>query len=146
MQTFMPEPSFKDSLAVLDDKRLGKQRVETKQILRAIRGETIGWRNHPATLMWVGYEGALARYGYVSCNIWSLRGFDDTLREYFLHVIRNADHTEMPPWFGYMPFHISHRSNLVRKDPQHYRRFYPDVPDDLPYFWPTKSPLFADVG
>jgi hypothetical protein len=29
--------------------------------------------------------------------------------------------------------HDSHRSALVRKDPAHYRRFFPDVPDDLPY-------------
>jgi hypothetical protein len=27
---------------------------------------------------------------------------------------------------------------LVRKLPDHYRQFFPDVPDNLPYFWPTK--------
>jgi hypothetical protein len=27
----------------------------------------------------------------------------------------------------------------VRKDPAHYRRYFPDVPDDLPYVWPESD-------
>ncbi|MFN7881952.1 MAG: pyrimidine dimer DNA glycosylase/endonuclease V, partial [bacterium] len=33
MQTFLPSPSFAESARILDNKRLGKQRVECKQIL-----------------------------------------------------------------------------------------------------------------
>ncbi|HMC68015.1 MAG TPA: pyrimidine dimer DNA glycosylase/endonuclease V, partial [Mycobacteriales bacterium] len=36
MQTFLPYSRFDASAAVLDDLRLGKQRVETLQILRAL--------------------------------------------------------------------------------------------------------------
>ncbi len=36
MQTFLPYPDFARSAAVLDPARLGKQRVETLQILRAL--------------------------------------------------------------------------------------------------------------
>jgi hypothetical protein len=46
---------------------------------------------------------------------------------------------ELPPWLGDAAFHRSHQSALVRKDPQHYRRFFPDVPDDLPYVWPASD-------
>ncbi|MDQ1681515.1 MAG: hypothetical protein QOH99_56, partial [Frankiaceae bacterium] len=35
MQTFLPYADFGASARVLDDRRLGKQRVETLQILRA---------------------------------------------------------------------------------------------------------------
>jgi hypothetical protein len=34
----------------------------------------------------------------------------------------------LPPWRGKASVHESHRSALVRKDPGHYRRFFPDVP------------------
>ena len=43
---------------------------------------------------------------------------------------------ELPDWLGDESLHRSHQSALVRKDPEHYRRFFPDVPDDLPYVWP----------
>jgi hypothetical protein len=43
-----------------------------------------------------------------------------------------------PSWFGDEEFHRSHRSNLVRKAPEHYAPlFEPGLPADLPYVWPT---------
>lgn len=38
MQTFLPYPDFQESAAVLDQVRLGKQRVETFQIMQALFG------------------------------------------------------------------------------------------------------------
>jgi len=38
MQTFLPYPDFAQSLRVLDSRRLGKQRLEAMQLLRAISG------------------------------------------------------------------------------------------------------------
>ena len=35
MQTFLPYENFAASAAVLDNKRLGKQRVETLQVIKA---------------------------------------------------------------------------------------------------------------
>ena len=37
---------------VLDARRLNKQIIECKQILKAIKGETKAWANHPATLQY----------------------------------------------------------------------------------------------
>jgi hypothetical protein len=41
-----------------------------------------------------------------------------------------------PPWLGDERLHASHRSNLLRKDPEHYGQFEWTEPDDLPYWWP----------
>lgn len=43
-----------------------------------------------------------------------------------------------PSWLGDEDLHLSHQSNLIRKNPEFYRqRFGPNVPDNLPYIWPV---------
>ena len=56
MQTFLPDKSFVNSSRILDYRRLGKQRVEARQIYNILIGNTKSnaWRNHPAVLMWRG--------------------------------------------------------------------------------------------
>lgn len=51
---------------------------------------------------------------------------------------------ELPPWLGDEDFHRSHRSALLRKDPSHYKGFFPDVPEDLPYEWPLSDRARSD--
>ena len=51
VQTFLPYPDFERSARTLDPKRLGKQRVETIQVVRALTRPGYGWANHPAVLM-----------------------------------------------------------------------------------------------
>ena len=130
---------------MLDDLRLGKQRVETMQVLRALVYPTYrGWKNHPATRMWRGFTAALVAYGIEVCAEWSRRGRADAVRDALLtftggvvpgvRALRREG--ALPPWLGWEPVHVSHRSSLVRKDPGHYRGYFPDVPDDLPYVWP----------
>ena len=48
MQTFLPYSDFQQSAAVLDRVRLGKQRVEALQTLRALVIPEYGWQSHPA--------------------------------------------------------------------------------------------------
>ena len=62
MQTFLPYPDFNLSARVLDDKRLGKQRVESMQIYKSCVLDDYGWKQHPAVKMWKGYETALLMY------------------------------------------------------------------------------------
>jgi len=62
MQTFLPYPDFAQSLRVLDSRRLGKQRLEAMQLLRAISADGSGWSRHPAAAMWRGYTNALKQY------------------------------------------------------------------------------------
>jgi Pyrimidine dimer DNA glycosylase len=85
--------------------------------------------------MWAGYEGALAQYGREICLEWIARGYNDTMLDRFVCV----GDPDLPPWLGDSRLHISHQSNLVRKNPTYYRIHFPDVPADLPYFWVTKG-------
>jgi hypothetical protein len=151
VQTFLPSPDFARSARALDAPRLGKQRVESLQIIRALTRPGYGWANHPAVLMWKGFEEALGRYGLTCCQVWSELGHGDTcaatigadLRAAGISTIRFQDELAaagaLPPWLGDEDFHRGHRSALVRKDPGHYRPQFPDVPDDLPYVWPVRS-------
>ena len=152
MQTFLPLLRFKDSAAVLDDKRLGKQRVECKQILLCL-GVPVGdhvpvpggskWRNHPAVLMWADHIIALVVYSAVICREWRRRGFKDTLHPQFMACyasLRPATvRAPYPPWFGEPEFHARHRSNLLRKDYRYYSKFGWMEPIDLPYIWPVEK-------
>jgi Pyrimidine dimer DNA glycosylase len=152
VQTFLPYPDFADSAAVLDSRRLGKQRAETIQVLRALTVSGYGWRNHPAAAMWAGYEEALVRYGLVVCQEWVRRGHVDASAATLLvdlqsntglSVVREqpdlAEAHELPPWLGDFEFHRSHQSALARKDPAHYRPHFTDVPEEMPYVWPPSD-------
>jgi hypothetical protein len=119
---------------VLDNKRLGKQRVEAYQITRVLAGLTKGWRNHPAVLMWKDYEPALFEYGRIICQEWIRRGYKDTLFDKF-----PKESIIYPAWLGDMRLHISHQANLVRKDPEYYRKYFPEVDETMPYYWVTKE-------
>ena len=123
---------------MLDRARLGKQRVETWQIYRALTEPSYGWKNHPATKMWQGYTDALLKYGIAICQEWQNRGYQDTLLSKFLAAVRSGDNISYPPWLGMPELHASHRGNLLRKFPDHYSKFgWTDSPD-LPYVWPVK--------
>lgn len=138
MQTFLPFQDFNASVATLDDKRLGKQRVETFQILRAITDATYGWQHHPAVNMWRGNAEALALYGLAACLEWVQRGNRDNMLTRFFPYVGVPGTFGYPDWLGNDEFHRSHQSNLVRKDAAHYAPQFPDVPPDLPYYWPTQ--------
>jgi len=131
----LPAPDFKECARILDYRRLGKQRVEAYQILNTLRGESLGWRNHPAVKMWAGYEPALKQYGREMCLEWRARGYKDNMLERF---VLDAP-VVLPTWLGDSRLHISHQSNLIRKDPEYYKDKFPNVPADLPYFWITKG-------
>jgi hypothetical protein len=139
MQTFLPYISFTNTATVLDYRRLGKQRVETKQILQVLDPSynKRGWINHPAVRMWRGYEWALAEYGKTICREWIRRGYKDSLLPWFeQEQIKHLNKRNIfPPWMNGQ-FERSHRSNLLRKQPDHYRKFWPKLRDDLPYVWP----------
>ena len=140
MQTFIPFPDTQQSAACLDRQRLGKQRVECLQLLNALTGES-GWKHHPAVGMWRNYEGSLAGYGVTICDEWISRGYKDTCRYKILAVAKSLPISsfQTPDWWGLPELHLSHRSNLLRKFPEHYAQYFPDDPDDLPYIWPSPS-------
>ncbi|MGW4800268.1 MSMEG_6728 family protein [Nonomuraea sp. NPDC004297] len=154
MQTFLPYPDFAATAGVLDPLRLGKQRVETLQVLRALTVPGYGWRHHPVVKMWAGYEEALVRYGLEVCGHWRSLGRADTCAGTMATELARLRGTpeiraqpdlaaagELPPWLGDERLHLSHRSALLRKDPGFYRPIFGDEPDDLDYVWPRSDRL-----
>lgn len=168
MQTFLPYPNIIQSAQCLDNKRLGKQRVEALQILKAINqgleiafiwdwddngkeykkllwfksldsGDGIiktPWFNHPCIKMWKGFTDALEHYMNLCIQEWERRKFKNNM----LMCIGKLRYPKrvriMPPWFGNRDFHDSHKSNLLRKMPEHYSKFGWQVSNNLPYIWP----------
>ncbi|MFV2020827.1 MSMEG_6728 family protein [Micromonospora sp. LOL_023] len=158
MQTFLPYPDFADCAAVLDPRRLGKQRVEALQVLRGLTVPGYGWRHHPAVLMWRGHEEALVCYGLAICQAWTSGGRADTVASSLRRELAAARGVrqvreqallaaagDLPSWLGRPDLHLSHRSALLHKQPEYYRRWFGDLPA-LPYVWPRPPAEPPPVG
>jgi len=150
MQTFLPFPDFEASARALDDRRLGKQRIEALQVLRSLTRPAYGWKHHPAVAMWRGFEEALGAYGVAVCREWRQRGFTDTCEAQILDELDDvgaatppptqaelAAAGRLPPWLGDDAVHRSHRSALLRKDPERYAEQFGDEDPTQPYVWPS---------
>lgn len=148
MQTFLPYESFEESVACLDDKRLGKQRVEAWQIYQALTVPGYGWQNHPAVKMWHGHKYALSEYGIAVCWEWRERGFADGMLSKFTNELLKEYYETIanifiPPWLGNPQFHAAHRSILLAKNYEWYSQFgWPEKPAEKingkwPYVWPV---------
>lgn len=139
MQTFLPYADFAASARALDRKRLQNQRNECWTILATVRGVSTAWRHHPAVKQWGGYGAALRAYALAICAECDGRGIADTKGKRQQFEALDLGPIVLPPWLGDWDFQRSHRSNLLRKDPEHYGPLFPGVPDDMPYVWPTKE-------
>ncbi len=137
VNTFIPYSDFKKCARVLDNKRLGKQRVEAKQILNILTGMThkTGWINHPVVKMWDGHTKALMLYYNTIVEEWIRRGFVNNMK---LYGIRG--HIAIPWFIGNKSVHMSHQANLIRKN-NSYLKVFKNVPEDYikhTYIWPSK--------
>ena len=138
VNTFIPYADFAKCAKVLDNKRLGKQRVEAKQILNILTNATTtkGWRNHPVVKMWEGYEKALMIYYNTIVQEWIKRGYRNTMPFF---VVKGKISI---PWFiGNKSVHLSHQANLLRKDFTYYSKYFKNVPKEYltyTYIWPSK--------
>lgn len=138
MQTFFPFSSVESTRKVLDYKRLGKQRVEGYQILRTLRGDSNGWKNHPAVRMWRGFEPALFDYTIAMCEEWSSRGYTDTLSDKLFEEFGDLMDLPIayPLWCERQDVLDSHKAMLYLKDPVHYALFA-KFSHITAYVWPV---------
>jgi hypothetical protein len=144
MQVFMPYGSFSESVRCLDRSRLGNQVWREGKTL--ING---GWKHHPASKMFRGFEPALAEYCLHGMhqlleNRWIRPEKAHSLITYFQAVIRDAGgRIEYPTWFldreVISRVCYSHQQNLLWKNPQFYAWYdWGPIPTVKPeYFWPV---------
>lgn len=130
MQTFLPYPEFDKSAAVLDRQRLGKQRVEAYQIIRAIAYGG-GWSHHPIVKMWTGYVNALKLYSNAIVEEWVRRGYRNNLEIYNLTDCE----IKYPWWLGIEEFHAAHRAALLAKDYGYYSKYGWKEKPQIQYIW-----------
>ena len=137
MQTFLPYGyDFEKSLACLDNKRAGKQRVEAFQIIGSIKNGG-AWKNHVAVRMWANNIEALRLYYNFSLAEWEKRGFKNSMKTMEIGEL------EIPSWLSDPRLAFSHRSNLLRKDYSYYSKFGwgidKETAEKVPYWWPVQK-------
>lgn len=142
MQTFFTYPSFEDTAKSLDNKRLGKQRVEAMQILKIVewyetrKGPKPAWNRHPAVLQWVGYSEALRQYLQAMIDEWVHRGFNNTIQSGVTDIIA------VMPWWTSCDRYTrevirTHRARLMQKDSDYY--FWENIETSgVDYYWPVR--------
>ena len=128
---------------MLDNKRLFKQLVEARQLLATIginvyKNDGTLYRathkNHPAVNMWKHNPESLMLYHNMILEECLVRGFKTTIQPF--NICGEVRH---PEWLKDDSFFRSHRSNLLRKLPEHYTQFGWTEPNDLEYVWPVKK-------
>lgn len=143
MQTFLPYLDFKKCAQVLDRQRLGKQRVEARQILNILSGKdkNSGWKNHPNVKRWKGFEPTLRYYLFCMMEEWAKRGYRNIktkVNHSFFDPSINFMQTELkwfdgeykgnkyriilPPWLTTQLVR-KHRESLMKKKPDYYYKF-----------------------
>lgn len=162
MQTFLTHSNFVKSAATLDSRRLQKQLLEGRQILKILTYRTTGaWSNHPAVVMWRGYERMYYQYLvsiYDECNKRGIKTDKNWAAIEEMYNSISAQYNFSPnvitPWWMEdinMLLRVlqTHRANLYRKDPEYYYDFainykmYQDMLDQLIccekclYCWPS---------
>jgi len=138
VNTFLPYQNFRKIAKILDWKRLGKQRVEAKQIINILDNatKTKGWRSHPVVKMWEGYTDALKYYYNIIVKEWIERGYENNMP--FYKVPKKIT----MPWFvKCKSVHLSHQANLIRKYPEYYKKIFKPPPPAkyvlYSYIWPS---------
>lgn len=164
MQTFItstaddPQRAIVETFDMLDQSRLGKQRVEAYQILLAFEEHTkksptkyTHWLSSPAVRMWEGHLPALTVYGAINCMRWRKLGHDDTLLGQFqlrrrVYLANDPDAVVWPWWFGHPAMVRTHQAKLYYKMSPRWVEAYSEgnigksmaglPPMKLPYLWP----------
>lgn len=104
--------------------------------------------------MWADYHHALAGYMWAGISELMRRNDISTQTQQALDTYLIAKYPvkpgsklfnrqyELPPFIGNPDFHLSHRLNLLYKDPDHYSKYFTEpVPTTKPdYYWPTMEP------
>lgn len=129
MQVFVPDPSPLECAGTLDMRRLNKQIIECRQILKAIRGESSAWVNHPCVKMYRDHEQWLTHYMHcLECykaeeDLWEAEEYEESKIALSLAVEWDELASEITPPFLTDEFCEQHCRRLYTKDPEYYEHF-----------------------
>ena len=104
-----------ETAKVLDKKRLNKQIIECRQILKAINGETKAWVNHPCTIQYRD-------------NVEWLIAYTHCLESFFINDIHksrvwNCYAMDFKPNFHTQGYFDNMKRRLYTKNKEHYKQF-----------------------
>ena len=98
----------------LDKRRLRKQTIECRQILKAIAGEGKAWLNHPCVLMYREYTQWL--YNYLHC-------LESARHEYMAANIYSINADKIRPLFHTESYFDQMKRRLFAKDNECYKQW-----------------------
>lgn len=150
LTTYVPMADAVEVAEILNNVDIGHVASTVHSLLKEMHAETPCYlRDHPYYKMWVGHAPALAAYGLAMCDEIRKRDRFETrdAREVFeaveegirqhLEYATAADYTlTYPQWWGDVELHLAHQSELVRRYPGHYMKYFPDIPMTIAPFWP----------
>jgi hypothetical protein len=94
---------------------------------------SLGFCFHPAVLLWIGYEDALAEYINASIDEFVSRGFRNRFPKFDLSEVE----IKYPQWIFDSDFHARHRARLLDKNREEYLpKFANKKIGENSYFWP----------
>lgn len=136
IQTWLPLPDFKDSLAALNPEHLLHQQYHVLELVEYFHqpedsqlpisyNESDLDDESPIVKMWRGYELQLIEYGLEAADEWDRRRYPSHKMQEKLMVHMEWAATEdaemsKPNWFGDIEFHLGHQGELLRLDYSHY--------------------------
>lgn len=159
MITYVTKKSHHRTMADLSPRHLIKTFDWGLEVLKALgQIPTKVERDSLPCQMWVGYEHALVVYLHSAIaervNRWRYRidpddpnAIDPQIRmgEVTRIVTPRLRPYVVPPWWEDLDVYRSHRSNLIRQDPEHYSGLWKgDGSPDWPYLWPVVDPEAED--
>ena len=125
MQIFLPYINIIEVAKCLDNRRLHKQIVECYQIMKAIKGESEAWKNHPICKMYKNnlkfleaYTKTLELYKELSKNT-----TDSVLKNRM--EVANKEAMSLIPSFITEEYLSTMKGRLYVKDSSHYAVFAP---------------------
>ena len=155
IQTWLPLPSYKDSIECLSREHLILQRLNILEIMEefhaipeedsALPGDydSHDLDGHPVLDMWKGHEVQLVELGLQTCEHYvKLTGKEDPLYQRLANhqewaTSEDADFSK-PRWLGDVDFHLSHQSELLRRDREHYVAYFTED-RDRKLIWPQSQ-------
>ena len=126
MQVFVPYADAFLCAQSLDPRRINKQIIECRQILKAIRGESSAWVNHPCVNMYRNHAQWLEYYMFTlecwkSSNEHTPQDIDEQKEELAQMIGWSIKAVPITPAFLTNEFCEQHRRRLYTKDPIFYK-------------------------